>query len=893
MNLDNLRDIISSKQIQPTIINENSNFVVVTYWWGNKINNQNTSRPCISFFEKILNQVKDLCIKTLATSSPQINIQQIYNRLENIMSSLKSFTTIIDKTATSYNEMIYEHLGVTLNESNRDNVAITKLEKFKTLNKTPADYEYKDKEYAARMFMIIMIQAITITKSNMLKIYDTNTKIAELKASFLSRTERITSSDKDAYLKMIEQLNNILKTENAAIKKKLNTKQDYTNEQMKEFNGMSIYEILHKEFRFLSPMTYDEMIVKWEEECKKFGCNYMAVEYPEFAKPGGYQMAINAKPLFIRQALAACAERSVLYIDGDMFIRKYPSIFDMRDVDFMARGWWIDPRSSWKMEESITYDPYTFETSGGTMFFSQSTESKQLINAWIKTAGTPSQIGKADDRILSLVFNTYKFLCSMKVIQLPIEYLWLTLDYDERMLDIVYDYDKYKMQETIFIEHSECLTSEDTASGSGAASDRTPKFYGYLEENIEPVSEQFHEYIMFPSEDMVDTLKTYLDFMKGVQYISDGNVLLLKKGLISIDNPADNEQPLYITNYNDKFGNIKYPQDNSLTYNQVADINMKRATNMVVDNLELVNISENMIEINNFSHLMKEEDATKYNHAVIMSLIIKLLLEGKTVIYNPIGMTGYDGSYYDILKQNENTKYQSMEFIFSPEFTSGISHSSNYFYKPKMRINQAMMFKPNDILIKFLTMFLTLDDLSEHLNNGSYEFMSRVRVGYIIKKTQKKVDSVANMVDTNVTGAITNMIGGDVDNDEDIDRYSEGLDILYKGGRRTKNMNPKNMKPRKMNLNKMNPYKMNPYNMQNPTLLNHTFTKTKKLLNYININKVNTNAFKSIKHKSIKHKTSKHKTRKHKTRKHKDKKHKDKKHTTKKHKAKKHKTRKM
>jgi hypothetical protein len=62
--------------------------------------------------------------------------------------------------------------------------------------------------------------------------------------------------------------------------------------------------------------------------------------------------------------------------------RKYPIIFDMRDVDFMARGWWIDPRSSWKMLESIMYDPYTFETSGGTMFFSQSRESKILIQKW-------------------------------------------------------------------------------------------------------------------------------------------------------------------------------------------------------------------------------------------------------------------------------------------------------------------------------------------------------------------------------------------------------------------------------------------------------------------------------------------------------------------------------
>ena len=103
------------------------------------------------------------------------------------------------------------------------------------------------------------------------------------------------------------------------------------------------------------------------------------------------------------------------------------------------------------------------------------------------------------------------------------------------------------MQETIFIEHSECLTSEDTASGSGAASDRTPMFYCYLEENLEPVSEQFHEYMMFPSLDVVSSFKSYLDYMSGIQYISDGNEISIKKGLISIENPEDNEQPLYIT----------------------------------------------------------------------------------------------------------------------------------------------------------------------------------------------------------------------------------------------------------------------------------------------------------------------------------------------------------
>jgi hypothetical protein len=625
-------------------------------------------------------------------------------------------------------------------------------------------------------------------------IFDTNNKIKELKDSFLSKTELVTHEEKKRYLKQIEELNNKLKDETAIIKKILNTKQTYANPEMAEFNNMSIYEILHKEFRFSSPMTYDKMITKWEEECAKFNCNYMAVEYPEFTLPGGYQMAINAKPLFIKKALEATGRRSVLYIDGDMFIRKYPKIFDLQDVDFMARGWWIDARSSWKMEESITYDPYTFETSGGTMFFSQSTEAKGLINKWVETSAKSYQQGKADDRILSLVFNTYKLLCSMKIIQLPIEYLWLTLDYDERMLEYVYDYDKYKMTETIVIEHSECLTSEDTATGSGASSDRTPKFYAYLEENIDPVSEQFHEYMMFPSLEMVETFKPYLDFMSGLHYINDGNEVLVKKGLVNLAHPEENEQPLYITKYDDKFGNIKYPQDASLTYNQVADINMKRSANMNVSDLALVTVRDNVIEINDFSKLMKEDNPSKYNHAVIMSLIIKLLQDGKTVIYNPTSMSGYDRTYYDLLIENEQTMYRALEFVFVPHFTSGFPKSANYFYKPLIQINQPIMFKPSDILVKFLMMFLSLDDLSSYINNGSYEFMSRVRLGYLIKKTQKKIASLnASPVEDvfydaeeeHFYDASDGTTGGgenDSASDRDIELYNQGIDIMYKGG---------------------------------------------------------------------------------------------------------------
>eukprot|EP00912_Choanoflagellata_sp_UC4_P000125 UC4_evm1s81 len=280
----------------------------------------------------------------------------------------------------------------------------------------------------------------------------------------------------------------------------------------KEYVGMNIFDILNEKLRFRSGQKFQDMITNWENECSKHNCNYLQIEYPDFTKPGGYQMAINAKPLFIRHALNLCDNRAVLYIDGDMFIRKYPHIFDMDNVDFMARGWNIDPRASYNIGSSIVYDPYKFETSGGIMYYSQTPQSHELLDMWVEESGKERNIGKADDRILSLIFNSKKFLLNMNIIQLPIEYLWLTLDYDDRMLNLEisdggYDWDIDAMKDSIIVEHPECLTSEDTAAGAGASSDRNPMFHSFLdaEESIDPVSEEFYEYLFFPDKQMVDS----------------------------------------------------------------------------------------------------------------------------------------------------------------------------------------------------------------------------------------------------------------------------------------------------------------------------------------------------------------------------------------------------
>jgi hypothetical protein len=724
MDYNYLKSIIQKKHVKPTIINQESNFVVSTYWWGRGNFNQNTARPCTLFYEGIFAKVQRLCVEYLSMKK-STSIERLSKRLEHTITSMEEFKSLIENRSNAYNGMIFEDLGIDNKDEDRHRKAKNILER-KTNKTVPEGFKYKNKEVAEKLLTLLMFEFISLTKENLVNIALSMSRLNELKKKY-----KKGKSLNDAELKEVDKLNSNLQKETALIKDKLKLKKDYTTPSFKKYVQMSLYDIMNKEMRYLNPIKYDEMIDLWEAACKKSNCNFMTVEYPEFAKPGGYQLAINAKPLFIKKALESTGKRSILYIDGDMYIRKYPKLFDLTDVDFMGRGWNIDPRASSNMSESITYDPYTFETSGGTMFFSQTQEAKNLIDYWVNISSEPSQAGKADDRLLSLIFNENKLLCSMKIIQLPIEYLWLTLEYNELMLDTIYDYNKRLMKKTIFIEHSECLTSEDTAASGGASSDRTPANYKLLDLNMEPVSEQFHEYIYFPSLDMVSTLKQYLEYMNGAQYFSDGNPILEKKGLISKDKPELNEQPLYITKYKDKYGKTKYFNDDSITCNEVAKITTGKSKTMNINTLNLsYNKNKTVVEINDFSLFLKS-DGKNLDNTKIISLIIRLLTENKTVIYNPTTLAGYNivnyTSLYTLVMETNN----SLEFIFTPEFNND-SESINFFYKPLIQTNQPILFKPTPILIKFLTMFLSLDDLSKYINYGSYEFMSRVRIGYNI-----------------------------------------------------------------------------------------------------------------------------------------------------------------
>ena len=54
MSIERVSSIIGKSTNKPTIVNNDSKFVVVTYWWGRGNLNANIARPCISYYEEMI-----------------------------------------------------------------------------------------------------------------------------------------------------------------------------------------------------------------------------------------------------------------------------------------------------------------------------------------------------------------------------------------------------------------------------------------------------------------------------------------------------------------------------------------------------------------------------------------------------------------------------------------------------------------------------------------------------------------------------------------------------------------------------------------------------------------------------------------------------------------------
>ena len=303
--------------------------------------------------------------------------------------------------------------------------------------------------------------------------------------------------------------------------------------------------------------------------------------------------------------------------------------------------------------------------------------------------------------------------------------------------------------------------------------------YRFIEGGIDPVSELYHEHLNFDNESQVASMKSYLDYMREAKYFNDDNWILIEKGFIDPNDPSgeSNENPLYVYKFNDPaWNNRPYFMDESMTNKEVAAINSKASTmntsNIRLDSLQVArktpskgslgpskSKTEHIAVISDFTNLQKEvrpsaqiakkttrktkssrgsrKSGTRKSNSqvggvkhqgMIMRLIINLLEKGKSVVYNPIDEDGYDKSYYDSLINELSGFYGRADIAYVPIFNnSKADYTLNWYFKTEMSLNQPILFRPSKFIIKFLKMFLTLEDMSAQLAYGSYQFMSNAR----------------------------------------------------------------------------------------------------------------------------------------------------------------------
>ena len=478
---------------------------------------------------------------------------------------------------------------------------------------------------------------------------------------------------------------------------------------------------------------YDEMIEGpggWLETCQAAGVNYMAVEYDQFSKDKKYQEAINAKPYFIKKALELCAPRAVVYIDGDMTVNRYPAIFDMEDVDFMARNWNCDPRGKCDYEDNPGADFYTFETSGGIMYFGQTPQARSLLDVWIKATEEAEMAGKADDRILSLIFNNSRLYLPLNFIQLPIEYLWLSIYYDSYMdmspMKFIDRKTKKRIlinpRDYIFIEHPHCLTPEEIARDKSCSKtkSRQPETYNRNVTNrvVNREGGWFHDYIFFENDDQA---KAFLPYY---YYVGTHPTLYIEEEYDeNTDETIEYDIPLfYHVPYTLHYGGTK-----RINYNEVAmrnRVNVDKLTKQLKSEPKDIDCIEGEISLKAPCKIIKKKPNP-------LTYVLLFLQRGHNVLYIP-----------------ENVR---------PEYLSAVVENANNGANQFITVNNSIMKNPNNpeelyseyilsipadapiyfsassrILLHLLHMCRSLEDLPT-LFNSSFIFLTRIRCMWVAR----------------------------------------------------------------------------------------------------------------------------------------------------------------
>lgn len=197
-------------------------------------------------------------------------------------------------------------------------------------------------------------------------------------------------------------------------------------------------------------LTYKKLIDRMKENLKTKKIEFFHKRIP-FAN---YQNNINNKPSFIKDCIVKF-KKPVLYIDADMLIHKRPVLIEsaIDDTDFMAYNWSVQKSRK-------------FETSGGLFFFNNTKNSLKLLTLWESELKKKSNVGKADDRVLAMVFAKHRAYEWCRCKWFPMSYFYIPQFFYKSI-----QHDK------VYISHPYDATDERDAFKWGSHPNRIPNSY--------------------------------------------------------------------------------------------------------------------------------------------------------------------------------------------------------------------------------------------------------------------------------------------------------------------------------------------------------------------------------------------------------------------------------
>lgn len=161
-------------------------------------------------------------------------------------------------------------------------------------------------------------------------------------------------------------------------------------------------------------LTYDQQVERLIDQCRKHKINYYFVRYPIFEQRGMYQIALGLKGEFIMRCLQQFPKYKIIYIDTDLQILKYPSLFDVdADCYFL----------NWNEYDFDCYNPYQLELPGGILGFGNTHGARTMLS--ILNDYMIENLHLAEDKSFSGIITRHFMGTYLRCVWLPFNYMYM------------------------------------------------------------------------------------------------------------------------------------------------------------------------------------------------------------------------------------------------------------------------------------------------------------------------------------------------------------------------------------------------------------------------------------------------------------------------------------